>query len=155
LIFLRIQKTAGTSFEKVVGEECTAKKINCEWYWHLDWRFAIARAAEPQGSPRKIIVTWLRDPVERIASEYQYLLGVPADVQTQWDYPPRLHLILELWRNAKAIGIPPVSLADFSMLPGNPANNRQTLYLLGFDRPHISACNPGGRNCTDRGKSCS
>jgi len=143
LIFLRVQKTAGSTFEAIAGSECSKLNVECDRHWHLDWNLAshflgMARYAS------RIVVTWLRDPVERLMSEYKYLQKVPAFEQAQWDYGPRIQQVLRFWRRSDdALELSPT---DFTAMSSNPANNRQTLYLLGFNRPDIFGC---GDTCTN------
>jgi len=140
LLFLRIQKTAGTTFDRVLQTECPAAGAPvCGAYWHLEHNM-ITRNAKG-----RLIVTWLRDPVERLASEFAYIQRMPEYQwqQPQWDYPPELQSLLHLWRSppegttGEELG---PSVSSFAQIPRNPAKNRQALYLLGFDRPNIFDC---------------
>lgn len=121
-----------------------------EWYWHLDWNLVSHFQLNPSLAGRAII-TWLRDPVERVVSEYNYLKQVPAYVQPQWDYPPRIQAALAFQKRLGRPEILDISLSEFVSMRGNPANNRQTLYLLGFNRPEIFACkqNCGMEDCDE------
>jgi hypothetical protein len=127
LILLRIQKTGTTTFgDRIMNRQCAAHGIPCDVYWHIDWDWA---AKLPYFKDRAI-ATWIRDPVERVFSEYQYVRNVGASQQVQWDYTPQQQKLV-----AKAD-----TFEKFLNIPDNPASNRMTRYLLGFARPRTVSC---------------
>jgi len=125
LILLRIQKTGTSTFgDKIMKKMCGLHGIPCDVYWHADWDI-ISHAAYFK---ERSIVTWIRDPVERIFSEFEYVRNVGAFEQVQWDYTPE--------QQAKLQAV--TTIEEFVKVPGNPANNRATRYLLGFARPNLN-----------------
>jgi hypothetical protein len=95
-------------------------------YWHIDWDWANKL---PYIKDRAV-ATWIRDPVERVFSEYVYVRNVGASQQVQWDYTPHQQKLV-----AEAD-----TFEKFLKIPDNPANNRMTRYLLGFARPRTVSC---------------
>eukprot|EP00746_Dinoflagellata_sp_MGD_P027559 gnl/MRDRNA2_/MRDRNA2_16505_c0_seq1.p1 gnl/MRDRNA2_/MRDRNA2_16505_c0~~gnl/MRDRNA2_/MRDRNA2_16505_c0_seq1.p1 ORF type:complete len:471 (+),score=80.61 gnl/MRDRNA2_/MRDRNA2_16505_c0_seq1:99-1511(+) len=144
LAFLRIQKTGSTSFQVISSEPCKLQKQpSCFFSIHADWNLLM------RFHPDRLLLTFFRDPVERLVSEFLYLQNVMVEGQIQWDYNPQMQLLVSQSRSAKvkcSETIPgfqcKYSAAEFSALPGNPSNNRQLRYVLGFDRPDFLNC-PG------------
>lgn len=127
LILLRIQKTGTTTFgDRIMNRACAAQGIKCDVYWHVDWDWASKLAYFHD----RAIVTWIRHPVERVYSEFQYVRNVGASKQVQWDYTPEQQRLVE-----KA-----TTFEQFLQIPDNPALNRMTRYLLGFTRPRTVSC---------------
>lgn len=126
VVFLRVQKTAGTTLERIFEAKCKYQ-WSCDWNWHIDWNGIMQR------HPGKHIVCFLRDPVERVYSEYLFLSQrahtPPPEGMPQWDYTPE-----------QAASLPLGSIEDFARYPDNPAHNRGARYLLGFRRPYIFLC---------------
>ncbi|OLP88769.1 hypothetical protein AK812_SmicGene29847 [Symbiodinium microadriaticum] len=159
--FLRIQKTASTTFgQEIMSKMCgkTGQICSRSWercargmgkcslpfgYYHLEYRYAREFVSGPG---RGCVVTFLRDPVERIMSEYFMLREKHRQFLTfdQWDVHaadlPDLDSIL---------GIKDVhqSFHQYLQHPGNPSRNRQTLYLLGFQRVRCNVTRCGGDAC--------
>ena len=70
----------------------------------------------------------LRDPVDRVVSEFAYLAKHPnLLMQDQWDYLTS-HALSARVRSRN------MTLAQFVRTPRNPAHERQTRYLAGFGR---------------------
>ena len=127
LVFLRIHKTGTSTFgDQIVSRQCASYRIPCDMLWHIDWDWAVKL---PYFRDRAL-VTWIRDPVERVFSEYQYVRNEGVSEQVQWDYTPRQQKLL---READ-------TFEKFLNIPDNPANNRMTRYLLGFARPRNVTC---------------
>lgn len=141
LILLRIQKTGTSTFgDKIMARQCKQLKIPCDVYWHVDWDLVTQYGFWRDRS----VVTWLRDPVERVASEYAYARTMRAHQQVQWDYGPGQQ---DQVASADTI-------EKFVALPANPANNRMTRYILGFARPDLNCyrdCDARWRTFLDRG----
>jgi len=138
--FMRIQKTGSTSVGEVLlptmcgfhGQQCGKE----DGYTHLDFNGAIALANKgvPVGSG--CVFTILRDVVERTLSEFFFLRENRwALWQDQWDVPDaeagKLDDIIVQSNISKAF-------QEYLYSEENPARNRQTLYLLGFERRFIS-----------------
>lgn len=135
VVLLRIQKTASTSFgDHILAKQCAARGLNCQVYWHLDWDLV----AHSPAYPRHAVVTWLRHPLERLVSEYEYIKAMRADRQVQWDYSPAAQAGLA--KGARS------SLAEFVRMPHNPAHNRMLRYVLGFARPALGCYEACGAN---------
>lgn len=132
LIFLRIQKTGTSTFDRIMQRQCKQRQIPCDVYWHVDWDLVTQSPAWPERG----VVTWLRDPVERVASEYAYARTMQAHSQVQWDYTPE--------QQAQVAAAD--TIEKFAMLSANPANNRMVRYLLGFARPDLNCY----RDCDSR-----
>lgn len=126
VVFLRVQKTAGTTLERIFERKCKYE-WSCDWNWHIDWNGIMQR------HPDKHVVCFLRDPVERVYSEYLFLSqhahSPPPEGMPQWDYTPEQAALLPL-----------DSIENFARFPDNPAHNRGARYLLGFRRPYIFLC---------------
>eukprot|EP00927_Polykrikos_kofoidii_P031500 TRINITY_DN2706_c0_g3_i1.p1 TRINITY_DN2706_c0_g3~~TRINITY_DN2706_c0_g3_i1.p1 ORF type:complete len:479 (-),score=53.08 TRINITY_DN2706_c0_g3_i1:195-1631(-) len=134
LVFLRIQKTGTTNFANTAIAQCSHLRVmRCDIYYHLDWNLVHNLV---QLDPKRVIVTMLRNPVARVVSELTFLRkhGTYAQ-QIQWDYTPDMLAKLLAWGSRNG------SFAEFVNLPGNPANNREVRYLLGFERPASLGCN--------------
>lgn len=123
--FLRIQKTAGTSFgEYILPALCSQVHQTCEGSYHLDWNHV---------QDAQHILVFLRHPVQRFISEFKFY-GEPFSPslmhQNQWDFifSPRKDDIFDILGRGD-------NILDFLATPGNPARNRQTLYLAGFKPP--------------------
>lgn len=126
VVFLRVQKTAGTTLERIFETKCKYQ-WSCDWNWHIDWNGIMQR------HPDKHVVCFLRDPVERVYSEYLFLSQhahtPPPEGMPQWDYTPE-----------QAAALPLDSIENFARYADNPAHNRGARYLLGFRRPYIFLC---------------
>lgn len=133
IVFLRIQKTGSTSFASIATAQCRLLGVTkCDSYYHLDWNYVHNLL---KSDPKRLIVTMLRNPVTRVISEGTFLKNQARYAQElQWDYTPGMLERLQEWRDING------SLADFSALEGNPANNRQVRYILGFERPATLYC---------------
>ena len=107
-----------------MNKMCKAHGVPCDVYWHVDWNMV----AHLPYFHERAVVTWIRDPVERLYSEWTYIRNVGAESQVQWDYTPAQQKAAQ-----KA-----TTLAEFVRIPGNPANNRMSRYLLGFHRPNLN-----------------
>eukprot|EP00931_Biecheleriopsis_adriatica_P101373 TRINITY_DN76526_c0_g1_i1.p1 TRINITY_DN76526_c0_g1~~TRINITY_DN76526_c0_g1_i1.p1 ORF type:complete len:349 (-),score=51.96 TRINITY_DN76526_c0_g1_i1:49-1095(-) len=129
IAFLRVQKVAGTTFGQNIGTKMAEKhqqKFN--GLLHLNYNQAIAIAPDA-------VVTLLRDPLERLVSEFQMFRDVDACVgcldQDQWDWHPDdiewMHRVRDMQNVTEAF-------QEYVRSPNNPSRNRQTLYLLGFPR---------------------
>jgi len=127
LVFLRIQKTAGTTLERIMERQCALNGWNCDWNWHVDWNYVLQKHAG------KRIVCFLRHPVDRVYSEYLFLSQKahtpPPQGMPQWDYTPE-----------QAASLPLGSIEDYALFPDNPVHERGARYLLGFRRPYIFMC---------------
>eukprot|EP00931_Biecheleriopsis_adriatica_P037134 TRINITY_DN21311_c0_g1_i1.p1 TRINITY_DN21311_c0_g1~~TRINITY_DN21311_c0_g1_i1.p1 ORF type:complete len:339 (-),score=52.80 TRINITY_DN21311_c0_g1_i1:73-1089(-) len=135
--FLRIQKTGGTTFGEVVGRTMAEK--NGQTFWgrrHFNYNNSVELA--PDG-----VVTLLRDPAERLISEFQMLRTAKfcerCQDQDQWDWHPD---DLEWLHRVRGMHNVTEAFIEYLRSPNNPARNRQSLYLLGF---HRAAC--GKRPC--------
>eukprot|EP00435_Cladocopium_sp_Y103_P048159 s2176_g14.t1 len=159
--FLRIQKTASTTFgqeimSKMCGkhhQQCSQpwdhcnfgrKKCSVELYqYHLEYNNA---RQFTMGQGRGCIVTIVRDPIERVMSEYFMLKLKHRQFLSfdQWDVHqddiPEIDAILSM---------PDISESFQKYLhhPRNPSRNRQTLYLLGFPRVACNSSRCGGNAC--------
>jgi len=118
--YIRIQKTGSTTLgESIMPTLCAHAGQKC------------------YGGPG-CAVTMLRDPVERFLSEFSMARGPDKFHldEWQWDWRekdlPRLH---ELQGQGKdGIHDGGKAMVEYLNDPHNPTRNRQTLYLLGFDR---------------------
>lgn len=145
VVFLRIQKTGGTTFgENILRQQCNKHGQACAGDGHLDYRSAISFRDKHLNSR---IVTFLRDPVERFMSEFAMLTkgGWPMG-QNQWDMWNVKSNVTTILHSEESIE---QRIRGFLHLKGSATRNRQTLYLLGFDRqdcPHPQK-NFGGHYC--------
>ncbi|CAE7519781.1 unnamed protein product [Symbiodinium natans] len=161
IAFLRIQKTASTTFgQEIMSKMCGQSRQTCTRSWdrcargmskcslplgfyHLEYGYAHEFVSGPG---RGCVVTFLRDPVERIMSEYFMLREKHRQFLTfdQWD----VHAA-DLADLDAILGIKDVhqSFHEYLQHPGNPARNRQTLYLLGFHRVQCNSTRCGGDAC--------
>lgn len=130
LVFLRVQKAAGTTLERILENQCPTTGWQCDWHWHWDWNFALHR------NPGKRFVYFIRDPVERVYSEFLFLSQrshtPPPEGMPQWDYTPEQAATMFL-----------SSIDEYVGMPDNPVHNRGARYLLGFRRPFIFGCLEG------------
>jgi hypothetical protein len=109
------------------GVDCACKMFDYHWNFFELQQFG-ARVAP------LAIITVLRDPVDRVISEYAYLSRHPAVLlQDQWDYLTSADLAARL-RARGADGHPQLGVADFARYSPNPAHDRQARYLAGFAR---------------------
>jgi len=144
LHFLRIQKTATTTFGDVVMRAfCGSPADDCKGSLHTDW----SQASE-NGTYTGPIVTLLRHPVDRTLSEFYWLRTTDGRIGASlpfWDF--RNSTWLSYVQNE-----PNTSKAFDAYLHHyrrNPSRNRQVLYLLGFREGRegkngfILAKNPG------------
>jgi len=115
---LRIQKTGGTSFGKMVMPRfCYLASQKCEANYHRDWN---------QARRSTNIAILLRHPVERTISEFHFLhTNRWAFDQSQWDVPFDVKDLI--WSAIQAR-----DLRSYLRIKQNPSLNRQTLYLAGF-----------------------
>lgn len=130
---LRIQKTGGTSFgEKVMPKFCGGESRWCQYLLHSEWQGA-TNHSHFNGS----LVTFLRHPVERTMSEFFFLRSFDGQwcaTQPQWDFQGAGQ-----WLKAVQTD-PSVERALLTFLEGykgTPVRNRQSLYLIGFDRKTV------------------
>lgn len=164
LAFLRIQKTASTTFgQDIMSAMCSAQKQKCNvggWktcarnmpkcnlptsYYHLDFRFAYKLLhGEPAG--RACVMTFLRDPVERTMSEFFMLREKHRQFLSfdQWDVHEDDLGPLDTILNIKDVSD---SFQQYLHYPGNPSRNRQSLYILGFQRVLCKSKRCGGDAC--------
>merc|ERR1719387_826510 len=91
-----------------------------------------------RGAGAGCVVDFLRDPVERTISEFMFArAGNLADdprslmVQDQWDIHDHDMRNLTAIVRDKSL---PEAWKRWIEYPHNPARNRQTMYLLGFER---------------------
>merc|ERR1719247_3957060 len=103
---------------------CSRNPLRCVLAHRLDWANKLPYIKD------RAVATWIRDPVERVFSEYAYVRNVGASQQVQWDYTPQQQKLV-----AEAD-----TFEKFLNIPDNPANNRMTRYLLGFARPRTVSC---------------
>lgn len=108
----------------------------CNCFARFDSHFGLhewlrVRAAASAGGVHLALITMLRDPVERVISEFAYLRALPeAMLQDQWDYADEAQRPL---RDALANGS--LSFVEFVEHPLNPAHNRQVRALAGRGPP--------------------
>lgn len=159
--FLRIQKTASTTFgQEIMSKMCGKHHQQCSQAWehcnfgrkkcsvelyqyHLEYNNA---KQFTKGQGRGCIVTIFRDPIERVMSEYFMLKLKHRQFLSfdQWDVHeddiPEIDAILSM---------PDISESFQKYLhhPRNPSRNRQTLYLLGFPRVACNSSRCGGNAC--------
>jgi len=132
--YIRIQKTGSTTLgESIMPTLCAHAGQKCYGQHHWDYRDASSYGGGPGCA-----VTMLRDPVERFLSEFSMARGPDKFHldEWQWDWRekdlPRLH---ELQGQGKdGIHDGGKAMVEYLNDPHNPTRNRQTLYLLGFDR---------------------
>jgi len=132
--FLRIQKTGSTTWFRSLrrigrlhGQQCDKGDVAP----HLNFNGAFRQAMSHETGP-SCVFTMLRDPVERTMSEFFFLRGSKAYfTHPQWDYPDSQ--MLRLNHTLKQANVSQAFL-DFLHFPDSPVRNRQSLYLLGFDR---------------------
>lgn len=124
--FIKIQKTGSTSFgDFVVPQFCGAGSV-CHSSAHMDWNQATFN-----GTYTGPVVTLLRDPVDRLFSEFFFLRdtdGILSSTQAQWDFRNRTWLRAVQQEN----NITKALEAFIRGYPKNPSRNRQALYLMGF-----------------------
>merc|ERR1719221_818217 len=105
---------------KKYGQEQVAK-------YHMEYRWANALAPT-------CMVASLRDPVERVMSEFNGFRspeGAQFVEQDLWD----IHANDQAWaREVRANKNTTEALNEYVTSPANPTRNRQALYLLGFER---------------------
>jgi hypothetical protein len=154
IVFLRIQKTGGTTFgEKILDKQCKKHGQTCAGVYHLDY---ISASSFRDIHPNAKIVTLLRDPVERFMSEFSFLLMGDAHgaydnylKQDQWDMLNVKDDVGVIMKSNKSFE---EKAHAYLHLPGSASRNRQTLYLLGFDRqgcpgnPWAGYCNGHSEN---------
>jgi len=147
--YIRIQKTGSTTLgENIMPALCSDAGQYCHGQHHWDYHDASSYGAR-NGSRKKerpkvdgggpgCAVTMLRDPVERFLSEFSMARGPDKHhlEEWQWDWReqdlPRLHELQGKGKNA--IHDTGKAMVEYLNDPHNPTRNRQTLYLLGFDR---------------------
>ena len=109
--------------------------FDADAHWSLHEMLEIRSAARSAGIPLEL-VTVLRDPVERVASEFRYLQANPAALsQDEWDYMDRRSLKQPKLSPLGAVlqrKLPDMNLDEFiSAEPnGHPAHNRQVDLVL-------------------------
>ena len=150
---VRIQKTGSTALVALWKREFlrTRDRVWNEWSHdhHHDWHavstgsgFYNAAHREP---PADLIVVNLRDPVERVLSEYYFCVTRRnCAQQIQWDYR-----LFRTWANKSAstdtglrglherleehlAGKRRLSLREWLRWPGNPAHDRMSHYVSGL-----------------------
>lgn len=159
--FLRIQKTASTTFgQEIMAQMCGRhhqvclqpwdhcnfgrKKCSMEFYnYHLDYKNV---KQFTMGNGRGCIVTILRDPIERLMSEYFMLKLKHRQFLSfdQWDVHQDDLLEIDAILSINSIN---ESFWKYLHHPRNPSRNRQTLYLLGFQRVACNSTRCGGNAC--------
>eukprot|EP00445_Apocalathium_hangoei_P079216 CAMPEP_0204184790 /NCGR_PEP_ID=MMETSP0361-20130328/54731_1 /ASSEMBLY_ACC=CAM_ASM_000343 /TAXON_ID=268821 /ORGANISM="Scrippsiella Hangoei, Strain SHTV-5" /LENGTH=391 /DNA_ID=CAMNT_0051144869 /DNA_START=139 /DNA_END=1314 /DNA_ORIENTATION=- len=139
---LRIQKTGSTTLgETVLPHLCEMHGQHCgkeDGFTHLEFNGAIALANKGVPEGTGCVFTMLRDVLERTLSEFFFLReNLWALNQDQWDVQDsevgKLIDIITQADTSKAF-------QEYLHSEANPARNRQTLYLLGFER---RLCKPG------------
>jgi len=138
--FLRIQKTGSTSFEKLIPRATRGVKDGYAdpALWKI-WSLPLAHLNYKDIRKENLIscaVTWLRDPVKRLLSEFEQLRNKDQREsnmldEDQWDYRREQLDILDHIRTNPDRN---QALLHFINLPHSPSRNRQALYLLGFER---------------------
>ena len=144
---VRIQKTGSTTLVALWDEVRKKRHANPAWdEWthgnHHDWHqvragegFANARTRR---EPVDVVVVNLRDPVDRVLSEYYFcVLKLNCVQQDQWDYAHRgrRETSVALLRErllAHLNGSRSLGLGEWVEWPGNPAHERQSHYVSGF-----------------------
>mmetsp|Transcript_86874 Transcript_86874/g.270093 ORF Transcript_86874/g.270093 Transcript_86874/m.270093 type:complete len:334 (-) Transcript_86874:7-1008(-) len=127
LRFIRIQKTGGSIFGDLIMKKFSGQPADgVSGSLHDDW----SQATE-NGAYRGNVVTLLRDPVERIMSEFFWLRsadGRKYASNADWDFRN------ETWLNIVQTHKDIAYALDVYLhgCPTNPSRNRQTMYLLGF-----------------------
>lgn len=136
--FLRIQKTGSTTLgEGIMPQMCPQNHQTCAGRQHLEYNHAKTKFID------SCVITMVRDPLERFMSEFAMALSKDAKLltQDQWDFAPQDVPWLE---SVKTRGNSTETLLEYLQNPNNPSRNRQTLYLLGFERvgcqPPRSCC---------------
>merc|ERR1719221_268793 len=96
--------------------------------YHMEYRWALATA------PNCMMMS-LRDPVERFLSEFSMLADDSGNLEHDaWD----LHANDIPWLNEmKSLNLSD-RFSKYMSYPANPAFNRMTRYLLGFERVQCS-----------------
>lgn len=139
---MRIQKTGSTSFgENIMPRFCNASGQKCYGSLHYSTSSESALAADCR-------VTFLRDPVERLLSEFTMLRGHEGEnlEQDHWDFAEQDFNWLHSFVNRSDMED---ALLAYVRSPDNPSRNRQAMYLLGFDRVSCRSTVCCGL-CTDR-----
>lgn len=125
---IRVQKTGGTTFgEIVMTKMCGYESPRCSYLLHKEWK-----EQTDNGKYQGHLVAMLRHPVERTMSEFLFLRGIDGFIcgsQNQWDFRDTdwMHYVQHEPSTEKA-------LFAYLNKVDNPGRNRQSLYLLGFDR---------------------
>ncbi|CAJ1372223.1 unnamed protein product [Effrenium voratum] len=160
--FLRIQKTASTTFgHEMMQKMCGKRRQRCKQNWdrcafgkqtcgvelydyHLEYN--LARQLSQMGKGRGCVVTFLRGPVERTMSEYFMLRVKHRQFLSfdQWDVHANDIAGIDAILNIDNLS---VSFQQYLHHPRNPSRNRQTLYLLGFRRVECNKTRCGGNAC--------
>ena len=162
IAFLRIQKTASTTFgQEIMSQMCGRYKQTCKQNWELcafskgkcslelfqyHLEYNQARKSADAGPSRGCVVTFLRDPVERTMSEFFMLREKHRQFLSfdQWDVHQD-----DLGELDAILNLPNLSESFMKYLHHgrNPSRNRQSLYLLGFERLHCNKTRCGGNAC--------
>jgi len=124
---VRVQKAGGSVFGDVIMKKfCSQSADDCQGSAYSDWS-QVTRNGAYHGP----VVTLLRDPVERMMSEFFWLRsaeGRASASDNDWDF--RNQTWLNLVQTDKDLeNAFDVYLHGYEK---NPSRNRQTLYLLGF-----------------------
>lgn len=125
--FLRIQKTGGTTFgEHIMRKFCGPESASCMWASHQDY----ATATKDWDGP---VVTMVRDPVERVMSEFAFIRSKDGNYSCrnrQWDF------MNFTWFNSVVGASDAPSALDMYLqgYPNTPSRNRQALYIDGFKK---------------------
>lgn len=127
---LRVQKNGGSIFGDVVLKKfCDHPADTCRGSGHEDWS-QVTEGGNYSGA----VVTLLRDPVERIMSEFFWLRsadGLTSASRADWDFRNQTWLDL-VQHDADVERAFDIYLHGYE---NSPSRNRQTLYLLGFRDP--------------------
>lgn len=120
--FVRVQKTAGSSFFRNCQDQAGPSKFWCDIAFLAHWDLPNMKLFAP---PNTIFITWLRDPLSRTVSEFHYMKKQPGALrQEQWDYHPKAALTLKLLRDPLN-----VSIEEFIESAHAPVNNRMSRYF--------------------------
>lgn len=139
---VRIQKTGSTTLAHLWDLQIRRgdRKVWNEWSHlnHHDWSKlkAPARVHGELLPKKEVVVLNLRDPVERVLSEYYFCSErLNCVQQTQWDYSHRTSKnVSALFRRMRqhVFGEAPLGLLEWLRWPENPAHERQAHYVSGY-----------------------
>lgn len=144
---VRIQKTGSTALCALWDKQKKRLAAFDEWSHgdHHDWHQVRTGAgfysAKQRRAPVDVVVVNLRDPVERVLSEYYFCVSRKNCVQQlQWDYAHRgtrdataaFVTLLRARMLAHLNGTRSLGLKEFVNWPGNPAHERMSQYVSGL-----------------------